>query len=299
MRLTLVANTILLAGSETNYGNMGQAYGAMSQTQDYTTYLNSMSGLNYEKSALRSDIDWVMKKAIPRMLARVFRSEQFNRELVKVHKVFIEGGRELGRQEAHDLLMANQRISGCDPNLPRKVKDVVKALNKVKWECMEIIVSSSDLSPNLLCSVLERVIVARVKGRAVDLQHKVFRLYNKVCLAKLAGVGVGVDAVVVAGEMQESDQKQGKKDLKGRDQNNRVKILILSAYVNKCYRLKRLLRNFASLLESDVEVLDDKIKVAFCDHDLLMSACKSCLADDGLLMSLARISGYSEQMMSC
>ncbi|GJY51107.1 hypothetical protein Tco_0441954 [Tanacetum coccineum] len=48
-----------------------------------------------------------------------------------------------------------------------------------------------------------------------------------------------------------------------------------------------------------IRFLDDKIKVAFCDHDLLMSACKSCLADDGLLMSLARISGYSEQMMSC
>nr|GEX30738.1 hypothetical protein [Tanacetum cinerariifolium] len=36
-----------LAGPETNYRNMGQAYGAMLQTQDYTMYLNNMSGLNY------------------------------------------------------------------------------------------------------------------------------------------------------------------------------------------------------------------------------------------------------------
>ncbi|GJX11829.1 hypothetical protein Tco_0201688 [Tanacetum coccineum] len=45
-----------LAGSEMNYGNMGQAYGAMSQTQNYTTYLNNMLGFNYGAflSGLRS-----------------------------------------------------------------------------------------------------------------------------------------------------------------------------------------------------------------------------------------------------
>nr|GEV12222.1 hypothetical protein [Tanacetum cinerariifolium] len=197
------------AGSKTKYGNMGQAYGAMSQMQDYTVYLNNMSGLNYgnplsnegsaellavyqkrnvmnglcskneslkshysmscasynnifgdlnrakgleanlsrkvsalerEKSALRHDLDWVIKKSIPRMLARVFRSKQFDRELVKVQKVFVKRGRELGGQKACDLLMTNQCLLGCDPNLPHKVNDAV--------------------------------IVVRVKGRAVDLQHK-------------------------------------------------------------------------------------------------------------------------------
>ncbi|GJW12041.1 hypothetical protein Tco_1577868 [Tanacetum coccineum] len=114
------------------------------------------SALERENSTLRRDLDWVMKKAIPRMLSRVFRSEQFDRELVKVQKVFVKRGRELGRQEVRDLLMANQRLLGCDPNLPCKVKDVVIGLKKVKWECMETIVSSSDLSPNLIRSVLER-----------------------------------------------------------------------------------------------------------------------------------------------
>nr|GFB17817.1 hypothetical protein [Tanacetum cinerariifolium] len=212
-----------LAGSEKNHGNTGQAYEAMSQTQDYTAYLNNMSGFNYgnpkgmlamaqavngsqqnavnglnseneslksyysiscasyssifgnlnrakgldanlsrkvsalerEKSALRRDLDWVMKKAIARMLATVFQSEQFDRELVKVPKVFVEHGHELGRQEALELMMANQRLSDCDPNLPRKVKDVIRGFKKTRWECMESLTSSSDLSPSLLRSVLE------------------------------------------------------------------------------------------------------------------------------------------------
>nr|GEY75442.1 hypothetical protein [Tanacetum cinerariifolium] len=182
-----------LAGPETNYGNIGQAYGAMSQTQDYTMMeeltnslyqtegllamaqamnefmQNFVNGLRFdneslkshysiscEKSVLRRDLDWVMKKAILRMLSRVFRSEQFDRELVKVQKVFVKHGHELGCQEARDLLMANQRLLGYDTNLPRKVKDVVIGLKKVKWECMETIASSSDLSPNLIHSMLER-----------------------------------------------------------------------------------------------------------------------------------------------
>nr|GEY13423.1 defensin-like protein 19 [Tanacetum cinerariifolium] len=227
-----------LAGSEKNYGNTGQACEAMSQTQDYTAYLNNMSGFNYgnplsnegsseslafyqkkveeltnshhqtegmlamaqavngsmqnavnglhseneslkshysmsyasyssifgdlnrakgleanlsrkvsalerEKSALRRDLDWVMKKAIPRMLAMVFRSEQFDRELVKVPKVFVEHGHELGRQEARELMMANQRLPDCDPK-------------KTRGECMESLTSFFDLSPSLPRSVLER-----------------------------------------------------------------------------------------------------------------------------------------------
>ncbi|GJR42502.1 hypothetical protein Tco_1310605 [Tanacetum coccineum] len=117
----------------------------------------SMSCASYsKKSALRHDLDWVMKKSILRMLARVFRGKQFDRELVKVQKVFIERGHELGRQEAHELLMANQRLSGCDPNLPRKVKDIFRGLNRTRWQCSESLISSSDLSPSLLRSVLER-----------------------------------------------------------------------------------------------------------------------------------------------
>nr|GEY19579.1 hypothetical protein [Tanacetum cinerariifolium] len=167
-----------LAGSETNYGNMGQAYAAISQTQYYTPYLNNMSRFNYdsplsnegsaeslaayqirvkeltnslnqteemlsmaqamnesmhnvvnglrseneslnshysmkvsalerEKLAFRRDLDWVMKIAIPRILARVFRSKQFDCQMVKVQNVFVERGRKLGHQEARDLLMAN------------------------------------------------------------------------------------------------------------------------------------------------------------------------------------------------
>ncbi|GJZ92918.1 hypothetical protein Tco_0664983 [Tanacetum coccineum] len=65
-------------------------------------------------------------------------------------------GRDLGRQEARDLLMSNQRLLAFDPDLPRKAKDVVRGLKKTKWECTETVLSSPDLSPNLLRGVLER-----------------------------------------------------------------------------------------------------------------------------------------------
>nr|GEY19542.1 hypothetical protein [Tanacetum cinerariifolium] len=55
-----------------------------------------ISALEQEKSTLKRDFDWVMKKAILRMLARVFQSDQFDRKLVKVQRVFVERGRELG-----------------------------------------------------------------------------------------------------------------------------------------------------------------------------------------------------------
>nr|GEU39594.1 hypothetical protein [Tanacetum cinerariifolium] len=73
-------------------------------------------------------------------------------------------GRKLGHQEARDLLMANQRLPSFDPNLPCKVKDDVRGLKKVKWECMETIVSSLELSPNLLRCVLERSDNVAVEG---------------------------------------------------------------------------------------------------------------------------------------
>ncbi|GKB12258.1 hypothetical protein Tco_0846181 [Tanacetum coccineum] len=90
-----------------------------------------VSVLEREKSALRRDLDWVMKKSLPRILAR------------------------LRRQKARELLMANQRLPDYDPNLPRKVKDIVRGLKRTRWECMESLISSSDLSLSLLCSVLE------------------------------------------------------------------------------------------------------------------------------------------------
>ncbi|GKA26879.1 hypothetical protein Tco_0713047 [Tanacetum coccineum] len=70
-------------------------------------------------------------EAIPRMLAKVLRSEQFDNKMLKVQKVLID-------------------------HLPRKAKDVVKGLKKIKWEYMETVLSSPDLSPNLLRGVLER-----------------------------------------------------------------------------------------------------------------------------------------------
>ncbi|GJR57628.1 hypothetical protein Tco_1499790 [Tanacetum coccineum] len=66
-------------------------------------------GEEREKVGLRSDLEWVMRKAISRMLAKVLRNEQFNNEMLKVQKVLTD-------------------------HLPRKAKDVVRGLKKIKWE---------------------------------------------------------------------------------------------------------------------------------------------------------------------
>nr|GEW12554.1 hypothetical protein [Tanacetum cinerariifolium] len=64
--------------------------------------------LERENMAFGRDLEWVMRKYITRILARVFRSEQFDYEMLKVKKELIERRPELGRQEASDLLVSNQ-----------------------------------------------------------------------------------------------------------------------------------------------------------------------------------------------
>ncbi|GKE54247.1 hypothetical protein Tco_1489403 [Tanacetum coccineum] len=123
---------------------------------DLTREKELETNLERKKVGLRRDLEWVMRKAIPRMLAKVLRSEQFDNEMLKVQKVLIDRGRNLGRQEARNLLMSNQRVLAFDPDLSHKTKDVVRGLKKIKWECMETVLSSPDLSPNLLRGVLDR-----------------------------------------------------------------------------------------------------------------------------------------------
>ncbi|GJU61796.1 gag-pol polyprotein [Tanacetum coccineum] len=66
-----------------------------------------VTSLKQEKVGLRHDLEWVMRKVMHMMLAKVFRSEQFENEMLKVQKVLIDWGRDLGRQEARDRLMSN------------------------------------------------------------------------------------------------------------------------------------------------------------------------------------------------
>ncbi|GJR58817.1 hypothetical protein Tco_1500979 [Tanacetum coccineum] len=123
---------------------------------DLTRVKELETNLELKKVGLRRDLEWVMRKAIPRMLTKVLRSEQFDNEMLKVQKVLLDRGRDLGRQKDRNLLMSNQRVLAFDPNLSRKTKDVVRGLKKIKWECMETVLSSPDLSPNLLRGVLDR-----------------------------------------------------------------------------------------------------------------------------------------------
>ncbi|GJX03071.1 hypothetical protein Tco_0188987 [Tanacetum coccineum] len=136
------------------YNNL---FGDLTRVKELETNLpKKVTLLERKKVGLRCDLEWVMRKAIPRMLTKVLRSEQFDNEMLKVQKVLIDHGRDLGRQEARNLLMSNQRVSAFDPDLSRKTKDVVRGLKKIKWEYMETILSSPGLSPNLLRGVLDR-----------------------------------------------------------------------------------------------------------------------------------------------
>ncbi|GKE59146.1 hypothetical protein Tco_1498331 [Tanacetum coccineum] len=102
-------------------------FGDLTRAKELETNLSKkVTSLEREKVGLRRDLEWVMRKAIPRMLAKVLRSEQFDNETMKVQKTF------------HAKLR------------------VVKGLKKIKWEFMEIVLSSPDLSLNLLRVVLDR-----------------------------------------------------------------------------------------------------------------------------------------------
>ncbi|GKB66438.1 hypothetical protein Tco_0927850 [Tanacetum coccineum] len=155
------------------YVGYNNLFGDLTRAKELEVNLSKkFTSLEQGKVGLRRDLEWVMRKAIPRMLAKVLCSEQFDNEMLKVQKVLINHGRDLGRQEARDLLMSNQRIMTFDPDLPRKAKDVVRGLKKIKWECMKTVLSSPVLYPNLLHGVLERGDSFAGNGRAADVLSK-------------------------------------------------------------------------------------------------------------------------------
>nr|GEU31290.1 putative reverse transcriptase domain-containing protein [Tanacetum cinerariifolium] len=114
-----------------------------------STYLNDLNDLNAQVKAEQGF------KAMTRIQPSYVHDSGGNYQSL-VQKVLIDHGRELERQEARDLLMANQDFHLLILIFRVKLKDVVRGLKKVKWECMETIVSCPDLSPNLIRSVLER-----------------------------------------------------------------------------------------------------------------------------------------------
>nr|GEW66756.1 hypothetical protein [Tanacetum cinerariifolium] len=123
-------------GSATHHINMAQVSSVTSKVQGYTAYPNDVPQFNpaqlpFNKSSGRSSAYYqrmVMRKAISGMLAKVLHNEPFDNEILKVQKVLFDRGRNLGRQEARDLLMSNQQLLTFDPDLPRKAKDVVRGV---------------------------------------------------------------------------------------------------------------------------------------------------------------------------
>ncbi|GKG11338.1 hypothetical protein Tco_0342738, partial [Tanacetum coccineum] len=61
---------------------------------------NTLHLFTKENERLRYELSWVMHEAIPRMIMKVVRSEEFDQKMLDV---IIEEGRELGRREAQDF----------------------------------------------------------------------------------------------------------------------------------------------------------------------------------------------------
>ncbi|GJQ90461.1 retrovirus-related pol polyprotein from transposon TNT 1-94 [Tanacetum coccineum] len=103
------------------YNNL---FGDLTRSKELEVNLSKkVTSLERENVGLRRDLEWMMLKAIPRMLAKGLCSEHFDNEMLKIF---------------------------------HKDKDVVRGLKKTKWECKETVLSYPDLSPNLLRGVLER-----------------------------------------------------------------------------------------------------------------------------------------------
>ncbi|GKC73002.1 hypothetical protein Tco_1118885, partial [Tanacetum coccineum] len=64
--------------------------------QQETSMGNMVLLFSDENERMKQELMWVMREAIPRMLMRVLRSEEFDLEMMKVRDVIIEQGRELG-----------------------------------------------------------------------------------------------------------------------------------------------------------------------------------------------------------
>lgn len=91
-----------------------------------------------ERSALTDDLSWVMHKGMPKMVKRVFESDEFHREVSNLLRVMVEKGLSLGPQESLDELMS------------KKMAEAIEKLRKIRWGCVNEITGAPGLSVALL-----------------------------------------------------------------------------------------------------------------------------------------------------
>nr|GEW35120.1 hypothetical protein [Tanacetum cinerariifolium] len=120
---------------------------------------NTLHLLLKDDERLRHELSWVMHEAIPRMLMKVPRSEEFDLKILKVRDVIIEQGHELGHHEAQGLslsVVADGSIGDLEPTMMEKITHAIVGLKKESWACMDMIIKAPELSYALLCYVLFR-----------------------------------------------------------------------------------------------------------------------------------------------
>ncbi|GKA64464.1 hypothetical protein Tco_0764070 [Tanacetum coccineum] len=80
-----------------------------------------------EKTDLTEDLNWVLKKSIPRTLKRVFKSDEFQREVSKLLFMMLE---ETRHQDPHNDFV------------PQRVTKAIAGLKSIKWECMNDVIGA-------------------------------------------------------------------------------------------------------------------------------------------------------------
>ncbi|GKE01241.1 hypothetical protein Tco_1389224 [Tanacetum coccineum] len=80
-----------------------------------------------EKTDLTDDLGWVLKKGIPRALKRVFKSDEFQREISKLLLMMLE---------------ENRHQSPQNDFVPARVTKAITGLKNIKWGCMNDVIGA-------------------------------------------------------------------------------------------------------------------------------------------------------------
>nr|GEV04905.1 hypothetical protein [Tanacetum cinerariifolium] len=115
---SLYQNEEMLAMAQVMIRSMQTTVDSLRSENESLKSYYSMSCAEQDKVRLRRDLEWVTQKAIPRMLAKVLRNEQFDDDMLKVQMVLIDRGHDLGpswvKGRVADVLSNDLSSKLCD-----------------------------------------------------------------------------------------------------------------------------------------------------------------------------------------
>jgi chromosome segregation ATPase len=125
--------------------------------QQASDLANTVALLQHEKESLAYEMVWVMREAIPQVVRKVLKSQEFDDEMEKVRTVLVDQGRELGRRELRDLSLATPSVEDRiepDPIMLEERERAMAGLKKHDWDCVTELINLPELSTSLLRFVL-------------------------------------------------------------------------------------------------------------------------------------------------